>query len=92
MFLRKGEQAKRTRSFNPQHLPEGSLEIFEEKERLLTVGEQLIWLRTDKQLGLYKGERLTVKEITPQKIHFARSVEFWTMDFLKEAEQSHLAF
>ena len=52
--------AGRVRRWNPHKIPEGAIEVFDEKNRAIAVGDALIWQRADKKHGIYRGESVTV--------------------------------
>ena len=54
--------------WNPDQSPEGSIEVFDEKTRILAVGDTLLCYRSNKQRGLIKGDRVTVTTITEHRL------------------------
>lgn len=63
--------AGKIRRWNPEKVPEGTIEIFDEKTRSIAVGDQLVWQRSDKQHGLVKGTRVTVTAMTEKRMEVA---------------------
>ena len=46
------------RRWDPRQIPEGAIEVFDEKIRAISVGDTLVWHRSNKKKELVKGERL----------------------------------
>ncbi len=56
------------RRWSPGKVKASAIEIFEEKNRNISVGDTLMCHRTHKKQGLMKGERLTVTAITEKDL------------------------
>jgi conjugative relaxase-like TrwC/TraI family protein len=54
--------------WNPNKVAVGKMAVFDEKTRLVSVGERLIWRANDKQLSLTHGDHFNVTAISAQKI------------------------
>ncbi len=52
------------RRWNPDKSPEGAIEVFDEKTRMIAVGDTLLCHRSNQQQALVKGDRVTVAAIT----------------------------
>ena len=71
------------RRWNPHQIPEGAIEVFDEKIRAISVGDTLVWHRSNKKKELVKGERVTVTAITEKHISLTsesgKSVKRWDL-------------
>ncbi len=56
------------RRWNPGKSPEGAIEVFDEKIRVIAAGDTLLCHRSNKQRGLVKGDRVFVIAITEKQI------------------------
>ena len=71
------------RRWDPRQIPEGAIEVFDEKIRAISVGDTLVWHRSNKKNDLVKGERVTVTAITEKHINLisesGKSVKRWDL-------------
>lgn len=70
----------------------GSVEVFEQKQRELAVGDKLVWKRNNKKLNTYNGELLTLTSIKKDILTLERENQKKITINLKEMASHHFDY